>query len=418
MNRQNRNRTGNQALVREINLAMVMTHLREHAPVSRATLSELTGLNKTTISSLIQELLQYQYVREVGLTANPTGRPAMLLEFNPNGGAIISGEIGVDFIAALCTDFTGNPLWQKRQPTDPGSSQSDILAQAVALLQQAITVGQAQPGPLLGLSLGVPGLVDQQSGDLLFAPNLKWQNVPLRAILREKFNLPIFVNNEANMAALGEHYFGAARHHHDVLYISAGVGLGGGIIREGQLVNGAAGFSGEFGHMTMDPLGRPCNCGNRGCWETQVSQSALFHYIREATENEGRASKLLGMTGGNLTRLTVPLVVQAAQSGDAVALAALQKVGRYLGIGMAGLVNALNPDLIVFGGILSLAGNFLLPTITEQIQQRALPYLWGEQTAQVVLAHHGVDACLMGGVAMCYEYVISNPGKAAGNQKY
>ena len=409
----NRHRIGNQALVREINLAMVMKHLRDNAPVSRATLSELTGLNKTTVSSLVQELLEYNFLRERGRSSTGAGRPAVLLEFNPDGGYIISSEIGVDSIAIICTNFVGQIIWQQREQTDLYAGQSEIVDRLLNLLQQASNAIPSGTGPLLGLSLGVPGLVDRMSGMLLFAPNLKWRDVPLRSMLESKFNVPIFVDNEANFAALGEHYFGAAKDFREVLFISVGVGLGGGIIRDGQLFAGATGFGGEFGHMTMDPDGAKCNCGNTGCWETQVSQAALFRYLRHAVQGEGRTSVLTQLAGRNLDQLTVPLVVQAASNGDQVALDMLQKIGCYLGIGIASLVNALNPNLIVFGGILSLAGDFLLPVISTEIHQRALPYLWGDQMAQVVIAQHGVDACVMGGVARCYEYILTQPGYAA-----
>jgi glucokinase-like ROK family protein len=407
-----RNRTGNQSLLREINLAMVMMHL-QNAPASRATLAEKTGLNKTTVSSLVQELLDYNLLREADLSASGVGRPAILLEFNPDGGYFVSGEVGVDFISVICTNFATKVIWRLRTDTCPTDSQAEILETTLTLLQQAVDFGQESGSPFLGLALGAPGLVDRQTGTLLFAPNLKWRDVPLRKILQEKFSVPVFVDNEANLAALGEHYFGAAKNHHEVLYISAGVGLGGGVIRDGQLFSGGAGFGGEFGHMTMDPDGIQCNCGNTGCWETQVSQSALFRYVRQAIEIEAQPSQLVSQTAGDPAALTVPQVVEAARSGDAVALYALGEAGRYLGIGIAALVNAFNPNLIVFGGILSLASDFLLPLMTAEIHRRALPYLWSDRTVQVVVAEHGVDACVMGGVARCYENIIGHPGQVA-----
>ena len=247
VNMQDRSRTGNQALVRKINLAMVMNQVRANAPVSRATVAEMTGLNKTTVSSLVQELLDYRLLRETGLASTGAGRPAVMLELNPTGGCFVSGEIGVDFISAISTNFTAETIWQQRQNTPSALTQPEILSRALTMLEQAAEATLAHSGPILGVALGVPGLVDQASGTLLFAPNLNWRQVPLRQILQARFTAPIFVDNEANLAALGEHYFGAAQNHQEVLYISAGVGLGGGIIREGQLFRGGAGFGGEFG---------------------------------------------------------------------------------------------------------------------------------------------------------------------------
>ncbi len=404
---QGRYRTGNQALVRELNLSAIMHRLRENAPISRSALAEMTGLNKTTVSSLVQELIGHQFIREVGLESTGTGRPAVLLELNPAAGCIISSEIGVDFISVVCVNFATEIIRQYRENTSPDMGQQAIIDRTLDLLHREIEANRDGCSCLLGVALGVPGLVDRGSGTLLFAPNLNWKNVPLSNILHQEFNLPVFVDNEANMAALGEYYFGAAQGHREVLFVSAGVGLGGGIVRDGQLVSGATGFGGEFGHMTTDPDGEICNCGNRGCWETQVSQSALFRHIRRTIGVEGHDSLLSKMSGDNLERLTVAMVVEAANAGDVVALNSLKQVGYDLGVGLASLVNALNPDLVVLGGILSLAGDYLLPPIYDELQRRVI--LWNESKTQVVLARHGVDACVMGGVALVYQAILAQP---------
>ena len=173
-----------------------------------------------------------------------------------------------------------------------------------------------------------------------------------------------------------------------------------------RILAGTAGFAGEVGHMTIDPNGPVCNCGNRGCWETFVSQWAVFRRVREAVER-GQASTLREAAGGDFDRLTIPMVVEAAAQGDAVARAALEETGRYLGIGLANLINALNPQRIVFGGILTLAHEFLMPVIEAVIRERALR--WSRETAELVIATHGSDACVMGGIATVYHHVLSEP---------
>lgn len=406
MSSRSRFQTGDHTLVRQMNLSVILHHLLERAPVSRATLAEMTKLNKATVSSLVRELIEYQIVREIGIESAGTGRPGVLLELNPGAGCIVSAEIGVDFISVILTNFAVEMKWQHREQTHPGMGQPAIMSRALSLMGEAIERGR-EAGSVFGLALGVPGLVDQANGTLLFAPNLGWRDVPLGLMLREAFNIPVFVNNEANMAALGEHYFGAAQEHEEVLYISAGVGLGGGIVRNGRLVGGRMGFAGEFGHMTMDPDGEPCNCGNRGCWETLVSQSALFRHVRLGIAGDGQFSILSKMVNGDLNQLSVPIVVEAARGGDAIARRALDEVGRYLGIGIASLVNALNPELVVFGGILSVAGEFLLPVVEEELRRRTL--YWPGHAVEVVLARHGPDACVLGGVATVYQAVLTQP---------
>jgi glucokinase-like ROK family protein len=402
----NHYRTGDQALVREINLSVIMNHLRTNAPISRAALAETTGLNKTTVSSLVNELIERQFVQEIGLASPSAGRPATLLKLNPTAGFIVSCEIGTYFILVICTDFSPKVIWRHQEPFDLELGQHAIIERMLAILNQAIEAGCSAGGPLLGITIGIPGLVDQSTGTLLFAPNLGWRDLPVRAILQESFKVPLFVDNEANIAALGEHYFGAARGYEEVLYISAGVGLGGGIVHGGRVFSGVTGVGAEFGHMTLDPDGEICKCGNQGCWETQVSQQALFRHVWRRID-QGEASRLSEMTGGRRASLTVSLIVEGARAGDAVALDALEIIGRHLGIGIASLVNALNPELVVFGGILSLAGEFLLPVIIKEVERRALK--WNREAMQLVLARHSSDACVMGGVAAVYQAILAQP---------
>jgi len=240
-----RYRTGDQALVREINLSIILNCLRETSPLSRAQLAEITGLNKTTVSSLVRELIARHFVREIGFDSSGGGRPAVLLELNPDAGCIIGLEIGVDFILAILTDFKAQVLWRHREDTDQTEGQEAILARALDIVRQALTVSQSIHSPVLGIGLGVPGLVDVSSGTLLFAPNLKWRDVPLHEVFSQEFDVPVFVDNDANVAALGERYFGAAQRSKDFVYLSIGVGLGGGIVLDGQLYRGIGGYAGS-----------------------------------------------------------------------------------------------------------------------------------------------------------------------------
>ncbi len=191
------------------------------SPISRARLSQTTKLNKTTVSDLINELNERGFVREMGMQTSGTGRPATLLTLNPAAGYIVSCEIGVGFVEVLVTDFGPQTIWQIKEPIKPGTAQDEIISRVLALLHEAVDRGKSSADKLFGIAVGVPGMVDHASGSILFAPNLKWRNVPLLELLeKESFGAPIFVDNEANMAALGEHYFGAAQGYNEILYLS------------------------------------------------------------------------------------------------------------------------------------------------------------------------------------------------------
>jgi glucokinase-like ROK family protein len=382
-----------------------MNILRTQAPISRAALAQATGLNKATVSDLVSDLMERGFVREVGIKSSGTGRPATLLTLHPSAGFIVSCEIAVDFIEVMVTDFGPDVVWQVKEKTYPEMGQQAILDRTLALLLQAIERGKTSTAALFGVAIGVPGMVDSKTGTLLFAPNLGWNDVALLSFFeKEIFGAPVFIENEANLAALGEHYFGAARGYENILYLSGNIGLGGGVVRDGRLCRGVSGVASEFGHMTMNPDGELCKCGNRGCWETQVSQQALYQYINEFIQT-GRKSTLQKAAGN----YSVEMIVEAAKAGDEVAILALEKIGSYLGIGIASLLNALNPELVVLGGILSLAADFLLPVVNTEIQNRALR--WNRESAQVVRAAHGSDACVKGGIAVVYQSVLlqANP---------
>jgi glucokinase-like ROK family protein len=390
-------------MVRQLNLAVIMQSLRESGSMSRAALAELTGLNKTTVSSLVRELSAQGFVYEPGESAPGTGRPAVLLELNPAAGFIIAAELGGDFISVVLADFAAKVVWQQREQTSANQGQDALLQRLLALLHTAQVKIPAN-GRLLGVTIGVPGLVDRSSGHILFAPSLRWQDIGLRELLPQFSAVPLLIDNDAALAALGEQYLGAAQGCDEVLYMSAGTGLGAGLIHGGQLVRGASGLAGEVGHMTLDPTGELCACGNRGCWETQVSQRALLRNVRQAIA-AGQPSSL---PDGHQAAITLPMVARAADAGDAAALTAVRRLGEHLGIGIAALVNALNPELVILGGPLSILSQHLLPIVDHELEQRALR--WNRSAAQVVVARYGSDACIMGGVAWVLQTVLAQLG--------
>ncbi|HRR25459.1 MAG TPA: ROK family transcriptional regulator [Acidobacteriota bacterium] len=392
------------------NFSTILHHIREHGPTSRSALAHMTGLNKATISRLVDKLIQMQLVHEIGEDRSEgRGRRAVLLEINPAGGFTVSAEIGVGFIVVVCADLSAQILWRRQEDTRHLESPEAVLERLAQLIRKATQFGFTRFSRFMGLAIGMPGVVDSADGTLLFAPNLGWRGVPVGRLLRVGFQYPVFVDNEANLAALGEYYYGAARGHEQILYISAGIGVGGGLVQEGHLVTGASGFAGEFGHMTIDPKGRRCNCGNRGCWETQASQAALFRRIREEISS-GAPSLLVDLTQGNLDNLTVELAIEAAERGDPVAVEAFRQVGAALGIGIASLINAFNPDLVVFGGSLSAAKSLIFPALKHEVQERVLPYLG--DVAHLVCAENGKDNCVLGGIARVCQWVIQNPLRA------
>ena len=400
--------TGDQMLVREINLSTLLRYLREGAPLSRAQLANLTGLNKTTVSSLVEELLGRGLVREVGLDTSGSGRPGTLLDMNPQAGWIIGVALGVDFALAILTDFVGQVLWRKLQETDPADGQDVIIAQVRDLVDEALAVSRSRDVRLLGLGLATPGTVDVERGVLIFSPNLQWRNVPFQQLFHEHTGLRVLVDNDANAAAVAEHLFGAARGVQNFVNVFAGVGVGGGLFLNGQLYRGADGFAGEIGHTNFmsESYRKPCRCGNRGCWETVVNQDAIVERIR-ARLAVGRSSSIPRLTGEQNMPLTVTVIIDAADAGDAESIEALTETGWLMGLGVANLISIFNPEMVVIGGPLSRAGDYLLPPIEEAVKRTVLPEV--RETVRILLSPFGGDASVVGAAALITEYILSNP---------
>jgi len=401
--------TGDHSLVRTINLSVVLNCLRERAPLSRAQLAAITGLNKTTVSSLVNQLLDNHFLREIGYGPAVSGRPGVLLELNPQAGSIIGLEIGVDFILLLLTDFQAQVLWRWEDRNGDNQQPQQTLQRAADIIHRAFAKSQELGLPVLGMGVGIPGLVDVSTGTVLFAPNLHWRDVPVREELQRRFHVPVTVDNDANTAALGEKYFGVARDSDIFIYLGAGVGLGGGIFIGDELYRGHKGYAGEVGHTTIVENGELCNCGNRGCWETLVSQTAVLKRVERAIR-DGKPSSLVPAHGASSRPITIGDVFQAAQAGDPVAKDALLETGRYLGIGIANLVNIFNPEMVILGGILSRGGDILLPVIKSVLRERAFYEQYDK--VEVKISTYGFDACVMGGIALVLNEILSQSSLA------
>lgn len=393
-------------LVRRLNTAIILDCLRLNAPLSRARISSRTGLNRSTVSSIVSQLIQEKLVREIEFQKDKLGRPGMLLELSPDGACAIGVEIGVDFVSIMLADFAAKPIWRKRVALDPEIGQSAFINRAGNLIQKALNQAREKGSRPLGIGVGVPGLVDVQQGELVFAPNLKWSHVPLRQVLMERFDMPVFVENDANAAALGEYYFGVAREVENFIYLSADVGLGGGIILGGKLFRGNGGYAGEVGHMAFDPNGASCGCGRRGCWELLVSPRVVVQNIR-ATLRNGADSLIRELVNGDLDHLTFDQVIEAAQADDPVALSALQDVARWLGIGIANLVNTFNPELVVLGGGLARASQVLTPVIETTVCANALER--PRQALKIAISAYGSEACIVGAAAIVLDEILRYP---------
>lgn len=301
----------------------------------------------------------------------------------------IGVDIGGTKVAAGVVDPDGNVLARARRRT-PSHDPDHIVDVVVEIVRQLRTEHDARP-----VGIGAAGYIDADRAVVLFAPNLAWRNTPLRDQVAERVDGDVVVENDANAAAWGEFRFGAGEQQPDLVCLTVGTGIGGGLIINGALHRGRFGIAGEPGHMRVVPGGRLCGCGNYGCWEQYASGSALVRAAREvATERKDDARRLLQMAG-DIDAIDGPVVTRAAQEGDPAAMDCFDEVGRWLGQGMADLAAMLDPGRFVIGGGVAEAGDLLLSAARETFAA-SLTGRGYRPVAEVVAASLGGDAGLIG----------------------
>lgn len=383
--------TGDQTLIKRMNKSLVLDTIIEREPVSRSEIAARLGLNKATVSSLVAEWIGEQLVLETGLGASSGGRKPIMLLFRKQAGYAIGVDLGVNFISAVLTDLSGAVVARERRrlraaaPDEAAAAVADV---ARMLAARAPSHDEAPYG-VIGVGLGVPGIVDD-AGVVLTAPNFGWRDIPLRDMLEAELGLRVAIDNEANVGAVGEKQFGSGRDASDIVYISAGVGLGAGLIVAHKLYRGASGFSGEIGHMTIQADGgRPCSCGSAGCWEMYASELALAARDGSAPEQRELES-----------------VMERAEAGDETARAQLAGIGRYLGIGIAAALNAFNPEMIIVGNRLALARPWLEHSLREAAERHALSHHL--RRARIEFASLGLDSAALGAASLAISSFLTN----------
>lgn len=386
--------------VRRANLGAIVRALHEGGPLSRSELVEGTGLTRSAIRGLIGELAAAGLVvEEGGVRLGTPGRPSPLVRIEPEGGVVLALEIAVDSLAVALVGLGGTVFERSRVDRPRGHwSVDDVVADLVDLVAE-VRARRPDVGPATGIGVAVVGVVRRADGLVSLAPNLGWRDAPLGERLAAAFGtvVPISVANEADLGVLAEHRRGAAVGVDDVLYLSGEVGVGGGLIVDGRPLTGAAGYGGEVGHIPFDPDGALCRCGSAGCWETLVGEGALLRLAGHPAAS-GRAA--------------VDAVLAEAAAGSPPALAALAQVGRWLGIGLAGLVNIFDPRLVILGGLFGRIHPFVRDAVEGELDRRALAA--PRALVRVAPARLGVDAPLLGAAELALEPLLADPATRVG----
>jgi predicted NBD/HSP70 family sugar kinase len=378
---------GSLSSLRKLNRLKVLEVVRERGTVSRADIATATGLARSTVSTLVGELqsaglvVEHEDVRADGPAA--TGRPPLMLSLDPGAGAVIGIQFDHDFVRVAIADLSLTVLAEGVRASDVDHDAEAGLDAAAALVDSLLAEAGVDSGRVIGAGVALSGPIDKASGLVGSTTILPgWVGVDVASLLGERLGVPVHVENDANLGALAESILGAGRGAMEMAYVMMSSGIGGGLILGGRLYRGARGTAGEIGHVSVDEAGHMCRCGSRGCLETLVGARALIESLRRSHGGE----------------ITIEGMISLARDGDPGCQRVIADAGRIVGRVVAALCNEFNPERIVVGGELALAGDLLLEPLREAVGRYAIPAAAEELT--VVPGELGDQAELMGALAL------------------
>lgn len=381
---------GSFQLMKSLNKTLILNVIRTDGPISRAEIAKKTNLTPPTVTNIVSELISSGLVIESNLGESKGGRKPIMLTINTSAFHVVGVDVGSRQISIVVTDLNASVFESHQVDLPRPLSEGRFMT----LLKNGIRTVMDKPlkeGSIVGIGIGMHGLVNPDKGVAIFAPNLNLRNMALREQLEAEFHVPVEVDNDVRAMALGESWFGNGRGIDNFICVNVGNGVGAGIILDQKLFRGASFTAGEVGHTTVDPDGPPCTCGNNGCLQTLVSGPAVAARAREQIQ-AGRSSVLEGKD------ITGEAIYHAALEGDALALDILRQTGRYLGIGLANLINTLNPERVIVGGGVAKAARFIMGPLKETVAARALDT--PARSTTIVTAKLGDQATVIGAVTL------------------
>lgn len=380
--------------IRRQNLGALLRQVHVHGALSRAELTAELGLNRSTIGALVADLASVGLVREALPSARSgAGRPSLVVRPDSGRVYVYAFAIGVDRLTAARVGLGGVILDRRQAQRGRGEFSPDEVIRPLAEFARQMQRACPPDAVCIGSGVAVAGIVRREDGLLLMAPTSGWVHEPLGSALHEVLpvDVPVHVRNDADLAALAEHTRGCATDSDNIIYVQGDVGIGGGIIAGGRPLSGYGGYGGEIGHMIVNPNGKVCICGARGCWMTEAGEDALLSLAdRAGTGRDG-----------------VLAVVDAADRGDALAKSAVRQVGDWLGFGVANLVNIFNPDTVIFGGTLRDVYLAAAAQVRSRVNRNALPAC--REHMRLRTPDLGDDAPLIGAAELAFQPLLNDP---------
>jgi predicted NBD/HSP70 family sugar kinase len=385
--------------LRRANLSAMLTRVHLSGPTSRAALTAELGLNRSTIGALSARLESRGLVRSsVPPARDRTGRPSHVLTARADV-AVLAVSLDVDWLSVALVGLGGRILARRDRRHERGGHAVGAVVESVALLCEELLCEELLGEEIrcLGVGASLPGVIRADDGQVRFAPNLGWVDEPFTELLAARLGRPVRSGNNADLGAMAEHLRGAAMGVRDVVFLSGGVGIGGGFLLAGQPLRGSGGYGGEVGHLPVDPVaGELCRCGSRGCWETKIGENHLLRSV-------GR------LPGGGPE--AVAEIIAGAAAGDPLTRPAVAQVAFWVGVGLGAIVNLCNPSVIVVNGVLAAVWKALPELVLTALSGASL----AAPRAQVEIRVSGLgnDSSLIGAAELAFEPLLADPAAYA-----
>ena len=369
--------------------------------IARTDLADQMGLTRAAVTLIVTDLLENEVILEAESRAIPNGRPPIVLEINPKRGLVAAVDMGATHINIAIADFSAKIIEETSLPFDIKLGPQLCLIEVDRILHELLQRCHIGLPQLTAVGVGVPGPVIADSGMVVSPPIMPgWDGFPIRETLEKKWGVPVTLNNDAELGALGEWAYGAGRGERNLAFIKVGSGIGAGLIINQQIYGGTTGSAGEIGHLTIDENGPLCSCGNRGCMEAFAGGHAIAVQAREFVRS-GKRTLLANVAPENLTAQEV---AKAAHRGDLPSQEIIMRAGTFIGIAIAGLVNLFNPGAVIIGGGVAQAGDLLTTSIRQAVRERSLRA--SEQSVHITTAMLGKRSSLMGATVQAINIAI------------
>ena len=390
-----------------MNTSLILNTIRERGPISRAEIAKLTKLTPATVTNITSELIKYRLILEAERGVSSGGRKPVMLRINANGYHVIGIYIGSKGVEIIASNLNANMLYVKNIPITDTIDSYKLLEEIKVAVRSWIQKNKKKK--VLGIGIGVHGLVKSREGISIYAPNLGWENVPIKQELEKALNLPVFVDNDVRTMTLGENWFGVARNVSNFIFIYVGYGIGGSIVINNQLYRGITEGAGEIGHTTVEKDGPLCSCGNTGCLQALASEYAMVVRAKELLA-EGGKSIMREWVEGDLCHISSEIIIRAAKQEDELALSIIREKAHYLGIGIANLINTINPAMVIINGEIVKLKEAVMYCIRTEVSKRSMKYL--QNATNITFSSLQRKAVLKGSVALVLSETFNNPNQA------